>query len=111
MESPIVFFHKLSYVKGMYKNILYLIAPLFLTGCVGSLISGHTERLSDKFPDIREVPGREEATKSYGLHKGAEKTTREADFKKLEQDREEVNARNQALREGRFPEVPQEKKP
>jgi len=95
----------------MRNNILCLIIPLFLTGCVGTLISGHTEHLGEEFPDIRAVPERAEACKSHGLHKGVEKTARTNDFKRLEQIREQVKARNQALREGRFPNLPAEEKP
>lgn len=76
---------------------------LLLTGCVGSLISNKTGYLNEEYPDIRSVPERMEANKSRGLHEGDEKKSRAADFKKLEQDREQTKARDQALREGRFP--------
>lgn len=95
----------------MFKYIISFIVPLFLTGCIGSYLGGHTNRLGDSYPDIRDVPERAEATKSFGVHKGNEKQERASDFKDLEKDREKMKARNDALREGRFPNLPKEEKP
>lgn len=67
------------------------------------MISGNTGCLSEDYPDIRSVPGREEASKSRGLHEGSEKKASAADFEKLEQDRATLKARNEALREEAFP--------
>ena len=87
----------------MQIKALSLLFLLFLTGCVGSIIGGHTNRFGDEFPDIRSVPQRADAEKSLGVHKGDEKQERATDFNELEKIRETINARNQALREGRFP--------
>ena len=84
--------------------------PLLLTGCIGSLIGGHTEYLREDYPNILTVPEREEAIKPRGLHKGNEKKSRAGDFKQLEQTREQIKARDEALREGRFPESQPEDK-
>jgi len=92
----------------MNQKILYLISPLFLTGCIGSLIGGYTERLCDEYPDIRTVPEREEASAPRGLHEGEEKASREIEFKNLEQAREQIKARDQALRERTFPNAQKE---
>ena len=92
----------------MNQKILYLISPLFLTGCVGSLIGGHTGRLGDEYPDIRAVPEREEASAPRGLHEGEETISRAIDFEKLEEDREQIKARNEALRESAFPNAQKE---
>ncbi len=92
----------------MLKLIPLLFVPLLLTGCIGCYIGGHKNRLSDEYPDIRNVPERAEAIKSFGVHKGNEKTARASDFKSLETDREKLQARNEALREGRFPDLPKE---
>ena len=89
----------------MNKILLYVSFPLLLSGCVGSMIAGKTGHLADDYPDIRNVPGRPEATLPRGTHEGDEKTCRSAEFTKLEQDREQIKARNQALREGAFPNV------
>lgn len=87
----------------MNRFLLYISLPFLLSGCVGTMISGKTGHLGDDYPDIRSVPGRPEATKPRGTHEGDEKTCRSAEFTKLEQDREQIKARNQALREGAFP--------
>lgn len=89
----------------MNKKIVYILCPLVLSGCVGSWISGHTEYSRDDYPDIRTVPERAAACAPRGLHEGDEKVARAEDFKKLEQDREQLKARNEALREGAFPEA------
>lgn len=89
----------------MSKNIIYILCPVFLSGCVGSWISGNTGYLSEEYPDIRTVPERPAASAPRGLHEGDEKVARAADFKQLEKDREQVKARNEALREGAFPEA------
>jgi hypothetical protein len=94
----------------MRKKYLYIMMPLLLTGCIGALIGGHTEYLNECYPNILTVPEREEASKSRGLHREEEKVSRASEFKKLEQAREEIKARNEALREGRFPDSQQEKK-
>ncbi|MDZ4323003.1 MAG: hypothetical protein U1A05_02810 [Alphaproteobacteria bacterium] len=89
----------------MNKNSLSLIAlSLFLSGCtIGSMISGHTGHLSDDYPDIRSVPSRQAATQSRDVHEGDEKEASAADFKKLEQDRTDLQVRNESLRENAFP--------
>lgn len=89
----------------MNKNIIYILCPVFLSGCVGSWISGHTGYLSEEYPDIRTVPERAAACASRGFHEGDEKAARAADFKKLEEDREKMKARSEALRESSFPEA------
>lgn len=86
----------------MTHKLLYFCLPLLLTGCVGSLISGHTGQLDECYPDIRCVPPREEAEKSRGKHVGDEKEASAADFEKLEQDRAKLKDRNEALRAGAF---------
>ena len=89
----------------MNTNVLSLIMfPLFLSGCtIGSMISGHTGHLGDEYPDIRSVPNRQEASRSRGVHEGDEKKASAADFKKLEQDRTDLQVRNESLRENAFP--------
>lgn len=89
----------------MNKNtISFIVLPLFLSGCtIGSIISGHTGRLSEDYPDIRSVPSRQEAIQSRGIHEGDEKEASVADFKKLEQDRTDLQVRNESLRENAFP--------
>ena len=77
--------------------------PLFLTGCIGSFLSGRTEYLHEGYPNILTVPEREEASRPRGFHVGDERKSRAAEFKKLEQAREEIKARDEALREGKFP--------
>ena len=88
----------------MNKNYLYIMIPLFLSGCIGSLIGGHTEYLKEGYPNILTVPEREEANQPRGLHEGEEKQSRAAEFKELEKAREAIKVRDEALREGRFPE-------
>ncbi len=94
------------------KKLLVIIAlPFALTGCaIGSYLGGFNNRLGDKFPDIRTVPERSEATQDRGIHDGNEKLARAADFKGLETDREEMKARVEALSEDRLPDLP-EKEP
>ena len=92
----------------MIKPFFYLIPPLLLTGCIGAWISGNTGYLGEGYPDIRTVPERKEAIAPRGLHEKEEKTSRAADFKKLEEEREKINARNEALRENAFPNAQQE---
>jgi len=110
LNKPIVFLRKSFYPAFMNKNYLYVMMPFLLTGCIGSLIEGHTEYVNDCFPNILTVPEREEATRPRGLHKGDEKESRSREFKTLEQAREEIRARDEALREGRFPESESEDK-
>lgn len=89
----------------MNKNVLTLIVlPCLLSGCtIGSMISGHTGHLSEDYPDIRSVPEREEAEMSRGTHEGDEKVASAIDFEKLEQDRLDLQLRNESLRETAFP--------
>jgi len=87
----------------MNYKLFYFIFPLFLTGCIGSFLTGHTEYLEEQYPDIRTVPTRAEALKPRGLHKGEEQVSRNVDLKKLEKDWEKIKARDKALREGAFP--------
>ena len=89
----------------MSKTIFYILCPFFLTGCVASWVGGDTGYLSEEYPDIRTVPERPVACAPRGLHEGDEEVARASDFKKLEEDRERVKARNEALREGAFPEA------
>ena len=74
-----------------------------LTGCVGTWISGKTGYLGDEYPDIRAVPEKEEAKKPRGQHERDEKLSRAADFKTLEKEREQLQARDQNLRKEAFP--------
>jgi len=62
--------------------------------------SGYTR---EDYPDIRTVPERAEALKPRGQHEGEEAASRAAEFKRLQEDREKLKARNEALREGVFP--------
>lgn len=87
----------------MIKKLFYLTLPLSLTGCVGSLVSGQTEYMGEGYPDIRSVPEREEACQTRGAHETDECTSRAVELEKLQTDWEQLNARNQALREGVFP--------
>lgn len=87
----------------MKKILLLLVLPLSLTGCIGTLISGNTGYLGEDYPDIRTVPEREVANVTRGCHEGAETASRATEFQKLEQDREKIVARDQALREKAFP--------
>lgn len=92
----------------MNQKLLYFSLPLFLTGCVGSIISGQTEYFGEGYPDIRTVPERKEALASRGIHKGKETASRATDLKRLKQDWEKINARDEALREEAFPVQPEE---
>ncbi len=83
----------------MKQKIIYLLPLFLLSGCIGSIISGDTGYICEEFPDIRTVPERSKACAPRGTHKGEEKQSRCTDFKKLEQDREQIKARDQALRE------------
>lgn len=85
----------------MYKKLIYSTLPLFLTGCIGSFISGH-EGYDQPYPDIRKVPERKEALTTRGLHEREETISREGELKKLKQDWEQITARNEALREEAF---------
>ena len=87
----------------MNKNYLYLCLPIVLTGCLASWITGDDGYDPYDFPDIRTVPERKEATEPRHCHEGNEQTSRVAESKKLEQDRESLKARNEALREKAFP--------
>lgn len=87
----------------MKHKIIYLSPLLLLTGCIGSIISGDTGYLCEEYPTFDKFPSRCEATKSRGTHKGDEKQSRAADFKQLEEDREKIKARDQALRESAPP--------
>jgi hypothetical protein len=98
-----VFSQKYDYRKDMSQKLLYFSIPLFLTGCIGSMITGQTEYLAEGFPDIRTVPERDEAIASRGLHAGEEKASRAVDLKQLGQDWKKINARDKALREEAFP--------
>jgi|JI6StandDraft_1071083.scaffolds.fasta_scaffold621305_2 hypothetical protein len=87
----------------MKKILILLTLPLSLTGCIiGSLISGKTSYFEEKYPDIRTVPERGEANTPRGCHEGTETVSHAAEFKQLEQDREKIRARDQALREKAF---------
>jgi len=87
----------------MTKTIpLVLTLPFLLSGCIGSQIWGNTAYVEEDFPDIRLVPEREIASAPRGLHPGDEKIIREGQLKQLEQEREQIKARDQALREKAF---------
>lgn len=86
----------------MINKLIYFTLPLFLTGCIGSIVSGQTEHLGEDYPDIRNVPERLEAMTLRGLHEGEENASRTGELQKLEQDREKISARNEALREEAF---------
>ena len=80
------------------KNILLLSIPFFLSGCVGSWVhEGRGQYLTEEFPDIRTVPSRD---KEEAMRKSndEEKENRD-DLKALEQLREQIKARDEALRE------------
>ncbi len=64
------------------------------------LETGYTR---EDYPDIRTVPEREEATMPRGQHEGEETESRAAEFERLEDVREKIKARNEALREEAFP--------
>jgi len=87
----------------MIQKLLIFLIPLFLTGCVGSIISGQTEYIGEGYPDIRNVPERKEALAPRGLHAKDEKESRTTDLKQLEQDWKKITARAKALREEAFP--------
>lgn len=101
--TPLFFYEKILILLFMSKNYLYIMMPLFLTGCIGSWISGHTEHLCEDYPNILTVPERPEACRPRGHHAGDEKLSRIIDFITLEEAGEEIRARDEALREGRFP--------
>jgi len=86
----------------MINKLIYLSLPLFLTGCIGSIISGQTEHMGEDYPDIRKVPERSDAIMPRGLHEGEENASRSVELKKLAQIREKISARNEALREEAF---------
>lgn len=88
----------------MIQKLFYVITlPFFLTGCIGSILSGQTEYMDEGFPDIRTVPEREEALAPRGLHQEEENVSRAADLRQLSQDWEQITARDKALREKLFP--------
>jgi hypothetical protein len=86
----------------MIRHILLLLPLFSLTGCIGGLFL-ETNYGRDEYPDIRTVPEREEALKPRGQHEGEEAESRSAEFQRLQEDREKIKARNEALREGVFP--------
>jgi len=88
----------------MIQKLLYFSTFLFLTGCVGAIVSGKTEYLEEAYPDIRNVPERPEATALRGLHAQEEKAARADDLKQLKKDWEDINVRNEVLRESTFSE-------
>jgi hypothetical protein len=98
-----VFSGKYDYLIFMKQKLFYLSLPLFLTGCIGSVILDQTEHIDECYPDIRTVPEREEALCPRGLHEGEEKVSRATDLKQLSQDWEKIKARDSALREKIFP--------
>lgn len=59
--------------------------------------------MGEEYPDIRSVPEREEALASRCIHEINEERERRVDFKRLEQYREKITARDEALRERLFP--------
>lgn len=80
------------------KNLLFLSIPVFLSGCVGSWVrEGGKWRSSEDFPDIRTVPSREEEKEMRKTD--YEKLENKSDLKALEQIREQMKARDEALRE------------
>jgi hypothetical protein len=104
VSSNLTFSHLILYSLFMKKILLLLTLPLSLSGCtIGALISGNTGYLEENYPDIRTVPEKAEASASRGCHGGEEIVSRAAEFKQLEQDREKIMARDQALREKAFP--------
>lgn len=103
MRKPLCFLGKYGYPFFMKQNLFYLSLPLFLTGCIGSLIMDQTEYSDECYPDIRTVPERTEALCPRGLHKGEENVSRAAEFERLSQDWEKITARDKALREKVFP--------
>lgn len=110
MQTNSLFFNgKVSILNPMRTKLFYFMMPFLLTGCVGSWISGHTGYINEPYPDIRTVPERKEASASRGLHEKNEEISRATDFKNLEQAREKIKARDQALREGAFPNSQKEK--
>lgn len=92
----------------MIQKLIYSSLFFFLTGCVGSIISGKTGYLEEPYPDIRTVPERVQAIAPRGLHSEEEKAARASDLKHLKKDWEEINARDEVLRESTFPAQPRE---
>lgn len=86
----------------MTKKILLLISPLLLSGCVGHLVWDDTDYWDKDFPDIRTVPNRECARAPRSVQEKEEKLMWISDLKGLEQEREQIDARNQSLRETAF---------
>ncbi len=80
------------------KNLLLLSIPFFLSGCIGSWVREGDGRCSNEdFPDIRTVPDRE---KEEAVRKSDSKEKENKnDLKALEQLREQIKARDDALRE------------
>ena len=91
----------------MKKYILIALPSLFLSGCIGTWISGKTGNIFEDYPDIRTVPERKEATAPRDTHQGDEKAERSAEFKSLQDAKEKIKARDEAIREGAFPAEPQ----
>lgn len=87
----------------MNKNFLLLIFSLFLSGCVDPVVWDDTPYWNEDFPNFIGFPSRCAAIASRGVHEGEEMADRLNDFKKLEQEREQITARDQALREKAFP--------
>ena len=87
----------------MTKRLLFLLFPFLLSGCVGYLVWEDTGCWTEEFPDIRTVPNRECARAPRCVCEKEEALVRMNDFKKLEQEHEQIVARDQALREKAFP--------
>lgn len=86
----------------MNKRFLFLLFPVLLSGCVGYLAWDDTGCWTEDFPDIRTVPNRECARAPRCVCEKNEKLSRLNDLNSLEKEREQIAARDQALREKAF---------
>lgn len=86
----------------MKINYLLFLLPFFLTGCVGSLIWEDTDYWTQDFPNFTGFPDRCTAMAPRPVHQEDEVQERLREHAKLDQEREQIKARDQALRERAF---------
>jgi len=72
-----------------------MLAPLTLTACVGTFVSGEDAK---PIPDLRQVPTREVAMAPRGWHGGDENSERTEDMTTLQVTQERMQSKDQAIR-------------
>ena len=72
-----------------------MLAPLILTACVGTFVSGDDAR---PIPDLKQFPTRDVAMASRGWHGGDENSERTEDLTTLQVTQERMQSKDQAIR-------------